>query len=137
MDRTVTKVAYETIDKIRRLAEDEGATPGERAAARAKLAEYATALVVTDGKSTTWRDRVKARTLTVIKDEEARRVSIGLRTKEELRADAEREAEHKFRAEQIRMKHEHFKIDAEVELYDKLDRLNEARKKYTTKWGKV
>jgi hypothetical protein len=68
--------AYDTIDKIRRLAEDDGATPGERAAAQAKLNQYSTALVVVRPNNLTWRDRMRATTETRVADEGRKQVAI-------------------------------------------------------------
>ena len=72
----MTNVTYETIDKIRRLAEDEGATPGERAAAQAKLEQYKTALVVVRPNKVTLWDRMRATTETIVEDEARKRVGI-------------------------------------------------------------
>lgn len=107
--------AYDTIDKIRRLAEDEGATPGERAAAQAKLNQYSTALVVRPTKLTVW-DRMRATTETKVADEGRKQVAIR-HSVEKAEADmvAYRIAQ-KTRVARATSDHELFMLEAEGKL---------------------
>jgi hypothetical protein len=120
----MANVTYDTIDKIRRLAEDEGATPGERAAAQAKLEQYRTALVVRPNKSMTMWDRVRATTTTIVAEEERKCVAIR-HTVERAEADmAEYRIAQKTRIARASANHEVYMIEAEVTLAEARHRAN-------------
>ena len=112
----MTKVTYETIDKIRNIANDERGDPATREAAQAKLKEYATALVISNNGPTTWRDRVKARTETIIVSEDAKRKKILAEVEALKRAMKEAELAHEISMEKARDDHELYRLTAKDRL---------------------
>jgi hypothetical protein len=112
----VAKVTYETIDKIKAIAEDERGDEATRAAARAKLAEYSTALVVRPNKSMTVLDRVRAKTTTIVADEERKRVAIRHEVEKAESDMAAYRVAQKTRIAKATNEHELYMLDAELKL---------------------
>jgi hypothetical protein len=115
---------YNTLESLRRLANDPAASPTEREFAERKLREAATALVVVDAnnKNLTWRDRVKERTATIIAQEQDRRVEIALQAEARTRNAIEAQGNQERRIERARADHEEYMVNA-------MDRLEEAQHK--------
>jgi hypothetical protein len=112
----MTNPTYETIDKIRAIAEDERADPGTRAAARAKLAEYSTALVVRPNKSMTMWDRIRATTETRVADERAKQVAIRHKVEQAESDMAAYRIAQTTRIAKATTEHELYMIEAETKM---------------------
>ncbi len=124
----MANATYDTIYKIRLLAEDEGATPGERAAAQAKLEQYKTAIVVRPTKMTVC-DRMRAKTTTIVADEERKLSCIRHAVEKAEFEMAEYRIAQKTRVAKATTDHELYMIEAEGKLREAQHRAEIARVK--------
>jgi hypothetical protein len=109
---------YDTIDKMRRIANDPAASSAEREFAERKLREYSTALVVVDTKNLGWRDRAKARTATMIAEEQEKRDEIAHRAVKRASDAVEEQRLQGQRMEKARADHNEYMVNATNRLAD-------------------
>jgi hypothetical protein len=103
---------YKTLDKFKTIVDDPSAAPAERAFAQAQLNKAATALVVLNSNKSNWRQRVEARTATVVQEEQDKRIAIVERAEKRARDAAEEQIHHEIRIDKARSDHSVYMTNA-------------------------
>jgi hypothetical protein len=109
---------YKTLDKFKTIIDDPSAAPAERAFAQAQLNKAATALVVLNSNKSNWRQRVEARTATVVQEEQDKRIAIVERAEKRARDAAEEQIHREIRIDKARSDHSVYMTNAKDTLRD-------------------
>jgi hypothetical protein len=118
---------YDTMDKLRRIANDPTAASAEREFARAKLREYARQPVVYNNQKSNWGIRVAERTATVVAEEQDKRDAIAARAEDRARNAVEAQHQHEIRIEKARVDHATYMAKAQNDLEEAQCHLEEQR----------
>jgi hypothetical protein len=118
---------YDTMDKLRRTANDPAASATEREYAERKLREYATQPVIYNNKKSNWGIRAAERTATLVVEEQDKREAIIARAEDRRRVSAEAQQNHEIRIAKARIDHDTYMFNARNALEEAELRLAEER----------